>query len=249
MKTVIIDNEPTIVEGLKQMLKKYCPEVELIATASSVETGTHLLLALENVDLVFLDVELDDGKGMDVLKQLPHRDFQVIFITAYEKYAIDAFRFSAIEFLLKPFDPDDLIQALDKAKQQQRMEQLDVQISVLSDNLENISTQARKIIIKNQDNIHILQLQEILFLAAVGGYTKVHTHDGKSILSSKHLKYFEELMNNQGFLRVHHSYLVNMYHVSRFNRSDSILVLEKNQVPVSHRRREVLLSYLDQMEL
>lgn len=246
MKTVIIDNDAPVVEALEKMIQCYCPSVEIIATANSVESGYALLRSLKKVDLIFLDVELDDGTGMDLLQKLDERDFQVVFITAHEKYAVDAFRFSAVEFLLKPFDPDDLMLAIKKTKDRVKANFNELQLTVLAENMRNSYPRIHKIVIKNQDSIHIIPVQEILFFEADGGYTKIYAR-GKQILSSRHLKHYESLVRQLGFFRVHHSYLVNLHQITRFDRTESILIVDVYQVKVSYRRRDLLLFQLDQL--
>lgn len=245
MKTVIIDNEPRVLESLRQLLRLFCPEIELIGTASSVASGLELLADLEP-ELVFLDVELGDGQGMDLLRALGDRSFQLIFITAYEKYAVDAFRFSALEFLLKPIDPDDLVQAVSKARDQLDALAWQLKLSVLMENFQRVSHQERRMVVNDKESIHILQVKEVLFCEASGGYTFLHLNDGRKILASKNLKYFEELLLACGCYRVHHSFLVNLQYITRYDRADCILELKNGAtVPVSSRRKEALTEALN----
>lgn len=245
MKTVIIDNEPRVLESLRQLLRLFCPEIELIGTANSVASGLELLADLEP-ELVFLDVELGDGQGMDLLRALGDRSFQLIFITAYEKYAVDAFRFSALEFLLKPIDPDDLVQAVSKARDQLDALAWQLKLSVLMENFQRVSHQERRMVVNDKESIHILQVKEVLFCEASGGYTFLHLNDGRKILASKNLKYFEELLLACGCYRVHHSFLVNLQYITRYDRADCILELKNGAtVPVSSRRKEALTEALN----
>ena len=245
MKTVIIDNEPKVVEGLCQLIALFCPDIELIGTANSVASGISLL-SKQQADLVFLDVELGDGSGMDVLTGLKDRSFQLIFITAYEKYAVDAFRFSAIEFLLKPIDPDDLVQAVSKAQQQIDAQSWKLQLSVLMDNFERATLQERRIVINNKESIHIISVKDIMYCEASGGYTFLALQDKRKILASKNLKHFEELLLPCGFYRVHHSFLVNQEFISRYDRADCLLELKTGAtVPVSSRKKDTLTEVLN----
>lgn len=245
MKTVIIDNEPKVLQGLQQMIRIWCPEIELTGTANSVASGIELL-SRESADLVFLDVELGDGQGMDVLRALEDRSFQLIFITAYEKYAVDAFRFSAVEFLLKPIDPDDLVLAVQKAREQMDALSWQLKLAVLMENYERVSHQERRMVVNDKESIHIIQISNLLYGEASGGYTFLHLEDGRKILASKNLKYFEELLLPCGFHRVHHSYLVNLQHIIRYDRSDCILELKGGStVPVSNRKKEGLTEALN----
>lgn len=245
MKTVIIDNEPNVLESLRQLITLYCPEIELIGTANSVASGK-ALLARVRPELVFLDVELGDGQGMDLLQQLEDRSFQLIFITAYEKYAVDAFRFSAVEFLLKPIDPDDLLQAVAKAREQMDALAWQLKLSVLLENFQRVSHQERRMVVSDKESIHIIQVNEVLYCEASGGYTFLYLQDDRKILASKNLKYFDGLLLSCGFYRVHHSFLVNLQHITRYDRSDCILELKSGAtVPVSNRRKEALTEALN----
>ena len=245
MKAVIIDNEAGIIEGLSKMLQIYCPEVELVNTADSVESGMHLLMTTDP-DLVFLDVELDDGTGLELLGKLPSRDFQVIFITAYNKYAVDAFKFSALDYLLKPIDPDDLIVSVQKAKEHLEKEHLQIRLSVLLENMEQLSQQVKKIILKDAENVHLIPISDIIACEADGSYTRFFLQNQQEILVSKNLKEYEKLLKNYGFFRSHHSFLVNLNNVVRFDKTDGgVLVMKNDQrMPVSFRRREQLLGIL-----
>jgi two-component system LytT family response regulator len=245
MKTIIIDNEPKVLEGLCQLIRLFCPELEIIGTADSVRSGIDLLRR-QTPDLLFLDVELGDGAGMDVLNALTDRSFQLIFITAYEKYAVDAFRFSAVEFLLKPIDPDDLITAVSKAREQIDALSWKLQLSVLMENYDRLSHQERRMVINNKESIHIIQVKEIQYCEASGGYTFLHLGDDRKILASKNLKHFEELLLPCGFHRVHHSFLVNLQAISRYDRADCILELRNGAtVPVSSRKKDTLTEVLN----
>lgn len=245
MKTIIIDNEPKVLEGLCRLLERFCPELELIGTANSVRTGVELLQQ-HHPELLFLDVELGDGSGMDVLNAIEDRSFQLIFITAYQKYAVDAFRFSAIEFLLKPIDPDDLMTAVSKARQQLDALSWKLQLSVLMENYERLSHQERRMVINNKESTHIIQIREVLYCEASGGYTFLYFDNGRKLLASKNLKHFEELLLSCGFHRVHHSYLVNLQAISRYDRADCILELRNGAtVPVSSRKKDALTDVLN----
>lgn len=248
MKTLLIDNEPAILRGLRHMLGQLCPELEILGEAHGVQSGLELIRN-HPPDLVFLDVELDDGKAMDLLAQVQHRDFQVIFITAYGHYALDAFKFSAIDFLLKPIDPDELLHAVDKARDYWEKNHLQLRLSVLMENVASLSKEMKKIILRDQDNIHIVPIPDILYCQADGSYTRFFLADQNEIMVSKNLKEYEKLLKNYGFFRSHHSYLVNLHHVVRFDKQDGGTLILKNQegLPVSFRKRDQLFEILTQL--
>ncbi len=248
MKAVIVDNEHNIVDALQRLLAVYCPEVDIVGKAYSVREA-HRLLNRTKTDLLFLDIELDDGTGMDLLRRFGKYPFQVIFVTAYDQYAVEAFRFSAVDFLLKPVDPDDLVEAVRKAGDRRRQHGYEERLLTLEKNLRSVSARTRKLIINDKQHMHAFTLDEIFCLEAEGAYTHFHLQD-RSILSSKNLKHYERLLNDYDFERVHHSFLVNLVHMAQFEKNDSVLLLANGRrVPVSTRKREGLISRLRELGL
>ncbi len=248
MKTIIIENESQIRLGLKTLLETFCPEIDLLGEAEGVASGFKLIQQT-NPDLIFLDVEMDDGTGIDLLKLLPKRNFQVIFVTAYDKYAVEAFRFSAIDYLLKPVDPEDMVQAVAKAKKQMKNAAFEMQLATLSHNLDASSKSSQKLIVKESDTLHVLKISEIISCEAAGSYTTFHLSNDTSILVSKNLKEYQKLLESHGFLRIHHSHLVNLDQIVRYEKSGGGKVFLTNQqsLPVSFRRREELLKNLSEL--
>ena len=242
LSAVIIDDEKSIVEGLLKMLDWYCPQVAVLDTADGIAAGIPLLDRLQP-DLLFLDIHLKDGTGIDLLRQLSDRKCQVIFITAYDGYAIEAFKFSAVDYLLKPIDPDDLVAAVQRARQVINKEDVHIRLNTLMDNMRQLSEPVRKIVLKDTDSIHVVNVADILYCQADGCYTSFAFPDGRVILSSKNLKTFENMLQAAGFFRCHHSFLVNLKHIQRFDKADGgQLVLSGDRlVPVSKRKREKLI--------
>ena len=248
MKAVIVDNEHNIVEAVQRLLAVYCPQVQVVGRAHSVAEASRLLKRIKT-DILFLDIELDDGTGMDLLRRLGKYTFQLVFITAYDQYAVEAFRFSALDFLLKPIDPDDLVEAVRKAADRSRQYNYEQRLLTLEKNLRSVSARTRKLIINDKQHMHAFTLDEIFCLEAEGAYTHFHLQD-RSILSSKNLKHYERLLNDYDFERVHHSFLVNLVHMAQFEKNDSVLVLANGRrVPVSTRKREGLISRLRELGL
>lgn len=248
MRAIIIDNESAIVTGLKKMLDLFCSEVSIVGVADGVSNGLELI-ANTQPDLVFLDVEMGDGTGMDLLKKVGARSFQVIFITAYDHYAIDAFRFSAVDFLLKPIDPEELMRAVKKVQDLHQKNQLQTQLEVLLANLSTTTQADKKIVLKDAESIHVLRIEEIIRCGAEGSYTRFSLSDGREILVSRNLKEYEKLLDSFGFFRAHHSHLVNLQHIRRFDKSDggTIVMTDKSSLPVSSRRKEALLKHLSRL--
>ncbi len=245
MRSVIVDNEPNIIAGLQRLLQQYCPGIEVIGTAEDLNSGKRII-ERERPDLLFLDIELGHHTGMDLLKQLHYKDFQLIFITAYDKYAVEAFKFSAIDYLLKPIDPDDLTDAVNRCREQFFRNNDLVRLNVLVENLQHLSTKPQKIVITDRENVFALDLENILYLQADGAYTRLFTNMQEgSIFASKNLKHFETLLQDAGFYRVHHSYLANLLHMKRFDKLESILEFTNDkQIPVSSRRKDGLMQLI-----
>lgn len=251
MKVLLIDNDTSIRDGLRILLVKYCPQIKEIEEADGVESG---VLAIENLkpQLVFLDVEMDDGTGFDLIQKLGNYDFQLVFITAYNKYAVDAFRYSAIDFLLKPIDPLELVVSVNKATAQLNNKELEQQVKILKESLiqkNKPQDQERKIALNDGNVIHYIRLSEIIYCKADGAYTQFILSNSKKIMVSKLLKEYEELFSEYNFLRTHHSFLINANRIVKFEKADGgILLLDEQQsVLVSARKKELVLEVLGRL--
>ena len=245
MRAVIIDNEPPMIRTLSGLLEMYCPDVTLVGTADGVATGEKLILEV-NPDVIFLDVEMGDGTGLDLVERLNFRKLHVIFVTAHDKYAINAFRYSAIDFLLKPVDPEDLMNALKKFQQAKKVMDLEQQVSVLTDHLRGGTARQKKIVLSDYESMHLVRVDEILWCVAEGSYTRFKLFDGQEIMVSKNLKSYEDILSTDDFVRIHNSYLVNINHIKRFERSEGGLVIMNNggTLPVSVRKKDALMNIL-----
>lgn len=248
MKVLVIDNEINIREGVVSLIQNFCEGTSEIHEADGVQTGLDKIEAI-TPDVVFLDVELDDGTGMDLLLQLPEIDFHLIFITAHNKYAIDAFKFSAIDFLLKPIEPDELIIAFNKVKQQYKNKYLSNQLQVMQESLHKITSREKKIVLKDSNSIYFINVNDIIRCESSGQYTEFYTDDSKRIVISKSLKEYETLLEPFGFIRPHHSHLININKIKRFDKvNGGSLVMETlEEIPVSHRKKAQILQFLDNL--
>ena len=169
IRCVIIDDEKPFINTLRAILQRV-DDLMVIGEARGVESGVKLIHELEP-ELVFLDIQMSDGTGFDLLKQLDRRDFRVIFITAHDHFAIEAFKFSALDYILKPIISDELYQAIDKVRKSIEKDRINLQLSVLMDNLNEISRDRKRIILREAETLHIIQLDEILWCEADGSYT------------------------------------------------------------------------------
>ena len=222
--------------------------MEDLQEASGVASGLNAIETYQP-DIVFLDVEMDDGTGLDLLRKLGNYNFQLIFITAHNKYAVDAFKFSAIDFLLKPIDADDLMTSVGKALRQLKNRDLKEQILVLNESMNKISMEHKKIVLKDKDSIYFVKVNDIIRCHAEGPYTEFFITAGQRITISKNLKEYEEMLEPFGFIRAHHSHLINIRKITRFDKTDGCtLIMENNdEVPVSQRKKEHLLEIIRQI--
>jgi len=225
IRAVIIDDEQPAREVIDNYLREYCPDVEVVAKASSVSTGYNAIRKT-SPDLVFLDIEMPDGKGFDLLNRFESIDFKIIFVTAYSEYAIRAFRFSAVDYLLKPLKIDELIDAVDKVRKEGRSGLSSEIVSSLLSNLREGTSRQSTLIIPNIKGFEVLRVPDIIMCQADGYCTNFHITGQRKVVSSKNLKHFDGLLEDQNFLRVHHSYLVNLGHITGYTRQGEILLTE-----------------------
>lgn len=248
LRTVIIDDEYHIRDTLNNMLEMNCPDdVRVVGHATGVVSGIAAIKELQP-DLVLLDIQMKDGTGFDLLHRLPAINFKVIFITAYDRYAVQAFRFSAVDYLLKPVNPEQLKEAVLRAGKLIR-EHFDRQMKVLEENLNSVSNKNKKIILRTNESIHLLDVGNIIYCDSDSSYTTVHTVGGEHIIVSRTLKEYEEMLAECGFYRVHKSYLINLFHVKRFDRMDGgfIVLTDGFKIPVASRKRDEMLGLLEKM--
>jgi two-component system LytT family response regulator len=246
-RVLVIDDEEHMRDTLVKLLAKHCPQVNVIGTSDGVKNGIKAIRDL-NPDIVLLDIQMPDGTGFDLLANFIPVDFKVIFVTAYDTYALQAFRFSAVDYLLKPVNPELLTEAVTRAGQMVQ-EHFNMQVQALEENLKSISSQHKKIIIKTTENIHLLDIKNIISCESDSSYTSIHTTDGDHILVSKTLKEYDELLAGCGFYRVHKSHLINLVHIKRFERQDggSIVLTNDLKVPVASRKRDEMIELLERM--
>lgn len=247
LKTVIIDDEPHIRDTLLRMIKLHCPQIHVSGAADGVKSGIKLIEE-KKPDLVLLDIEMGDGTGFDLLEYFGDIDFKVIFVTAYEEYVMEAFRFSAVDYILKPVSPDKLEEAVERANHIVQ-KSFRVQLKTLEENLNPENRQQRKIILKTQENIYLIKLSDIVYCVSDGNYTTFHILGQKPVLVSKTLKEFDNMLSDHGFFRVHRSYLINLQHINRFDKHDGgyVILADDHKVPVASRSKDRLLELFDEL--
>jgi two-component system, LytTR family, response regulator len=246
MKLLITDNEIHIRSAVKELLLAFCPQITEIAEASGVKEGLAMIKSYQP-DILLLDVEMDDGTGFDLMRQVTDPQFQLIFITAHNKYAVDAFKFSAIDYLLKPVDPDELSKAIGRAMANHRNADFADQLAVLMDTLSSKMDTNKRLVLKDSGTTYFIKIADILYCEADGPYTRFYVSPDKSITVCHNLKEYENILEPLGFLRTHHSYLVNPHKIISYDRKDTgSLMLEGNhQVPLSQRKKDQILHALE----
>ncbi len=237
MNAMIIDDEPAVCDSLTQMLHFYCPELQLMNPAHSVGEAIESLTRIQP-DLLFLDIEMPDGTGFDLLRQLPHYNQKVVFFTAHEEYAIDAVRVQPLDYLLKPVDPRQLLDVVERARELITREKQELEAPFAPKNF--------KIVLRKEDAVHVLEAEQILHCRAEGNYTWFFTADGQEILVSKTMKSFEEQLLQTGFFKVHRSHILNLRAVRCFEKRDGGVVRLCNgaEIPVASRKRDSFLKAL-----
>lgn len=248
LKAVLIDDEDNSRETLKGKLDLFCPEVEIVGEATNVAEGIELLTA-QKPDILFLDIQLSGESGFDILEAIKEEadiNPEIIFITAHDEFAVRAIKFSALDYLLKPIDPEELVKSIRKAEDQRGLPKNSTNLNVLVENIRQASDSPKKIVIPTSDGMHVIKISEIIRLESSSNYTTFFIKDQKSLLASKTLKEFDNMLTNYNFHRIHKSHLVNMNYLKRYVQTDGgYLILEDgSRIPVANRKKEQLLSTL-----
>ncbi|MCB0643549.1 MAG: response regulator transcription factor [Phaeodactylibacter sp.] len=248
LRTIIVEDEKHNRETLKNLLAEFCPEIELVGMAANVEEGVQLIRA-EQPDLLFLDIELQTATGFDLLQQVEHLTFDVIFTTAFDQYAIQAIKFSSLDYLLKPIDIDELQQAVQKAVRKNEADLGKAQLELLLSNLNRQQTGQKRICLSTSDGLEFLHVQDIMYCEANGSYTNFVLKEGRKLVVSKHLKGYENLLDGAPFMRVHNKYLINLEEVQRFVKSEGGYILMKNgdHVSISPKKRDEFMERMEQL--
>ncbi|MDX1444803.1 LytTR family DNA-binding domain-containing protein [Lishizhenia sp.] len=240
MKAVIIDDMEAARTALKADLESYCPEIEIIGEAQGVVSGAKLIKDV-SPELVFLDVQMPDGSGFDLLEILPQLDFDVIFTTASDAYALKAFKVSAVDYLMKPIDPDDLMEAVKRAKDQNNSSE---RLSLLKENMQG----SKKIALNTLEKIQIVNIEDIIRCESSVNYTTFYFMDGTKLLVTKTLKEFDKMLSEYNFFRVHQSHLINTEFIKEFLKTNGELVMKDGtKVPVSTRKKAQVMEMLNNL--
>lgn len=244
IRAIIIDDEHYCVEVLSTLLKKYCPEVTVSATCSSGEEGLKAIHEYQP-DLVFLDVEMPRMNGFQLLESLPEINFDLVFTTSYDQYAIKAIRFSALDYLLKPIDREELQKAVNKAGKRQSGS-INQQLQLLLQKINQPATRVNKVAMPTMEGLQMINVADIISCASDSNYTILHLKDKQKLVVSRTLKEIEEILEEHSFIRVHHSYMVNLNEVTKYIRGEGgyLVMSDGSHIDVSRSRKDSVVKRL-----
>jgi len=244
-KILIIDDENRTRKLIAKMIDSFGFDVETIPEGENVESAINAIKKY-NPDIVFLDIQMPDGTGFDVLASLPDKNFEVIFITAHEEFAIKAIKFSALDYLLKPVDTNELKTALERALKTINLNQFDnLKFDALKTNIQ--PSEKRRLVLKTQESVYVVELDQIIRCEADRNYTSFFLKENKRILVSRTLKEYEILLSNHNFLRVQQSHLVNIQYVDRYDKKNggAVVMKDGSEVPLSPAKRDLFFQRLE----
>lgn len=249
IRTILVDDEPRGLSALKKLLELNCPEVKVIHECQDAHSAIENILALEP-QLVFLDIAMPEKNGFDLLNELSPVRFEIIFVTAHNEYTIQAFKYSAVDYLLKPVDEDLMIEAVKRAGQRIAARASTHQVETLLYNLHRVQTPAEmKLCIPEMKGFQVIQLADVIYCESESSYTIFHLVNGRTLTASKSIIEYELLLENSGFCRIHKSFLVNLHHIKEYIRGEggSVLLTNDLTIEVSRRKKEIFISRMKEL--
>src|ERR1700761_1275668 len=249
IKTILVDDEPRGLSALKRLLELYCPEVKIVGECQDTRSAMEAIAVLEP-ELVFLDVAMPDKNGFDLLNELSPVHFEVIFVTAHNEYTIQAFKYSAVDYLLKPVEEDLLIEAVRRAGQRISNKASAHQVETFLYNLHNVQNPAEmKLCIPDMKGFRVVELSDVVYCESESSYTIFYLLNGQRITASKSIMEYELLLEHSGFCRVHKSFLVNLHHIKEYIRGEggSVVLTNDQTIEVSRRKKEVFMSKMKEL--
>ena len=244
IRAIIVDDEPYCCDTLETMLEKYCPEIQFVAVCHSGEEAI-TVIGQQKPDLVFLDIEMPRMNGFDMLQKIGAINFEIIFTTSFDQYALRAIRFSALDYLLKPIDKEDLQAAVQKVIQRNQ-KPITQQLQLLMQKLQQPTNPINKIALPTMEGLQMVPVESILYCESDSNYTTFHLKDKQKIIVSRTLKEMEEMLEEYSFARVHSSYLVNLHEVNKYIKGEGgyVVLNDGSTVNVSASRKKLLLAKL-----
>ena len=247
LTAIIIDDETNSRNALRQKITKHCNNVMIIADCENGEEGIEKI-ETQKPDIIFLDIEMPRMNGFTMLQQIKNKNFEVIFITAYDHYAIKAIKFSALDYLLKPVEVEDLKAAIEKVTQKRKQVDGNKRVELLVQNFLEEKTAHQRIAISSMEGLQFVTTDNIIYLEANSNYTSFYLADNRKITATKTLKDFEEILPASMFIRIHHSYLINKNGIEKYIKGEGGQVVMKNGVTldVARRKKEEFMKAIDQ---
>ena len=246
LTAILIDDESSSRNSLRHKLNNHCQGITVVAECENGEEGIKAIQRLKP-DIVFLDVEMPRMNGFVMLQQLQDRNFELIFTTAYDHYAIRAIRFSALDYLVKPIEIKSLTEAVEKAKEKKQTGSPNQRIEILLYNLIDEKNVHKRIAIPSLEGLQFIEVGDIIYLEAESNYTFIYLQTGVKLTVSKTLKDFEELLPSHNFIRIHHSYIINKNHIRKYLKGDGGQVLMSNEklLDVARRKKEEFMRAME----
>lgn len=244
IRSILVDDEPRGLSSMEKLLEMNCPEVDIVATCNSVDSAIEKIEQLDP-DLIFLDIAMPVKNGFDLLKEIKDPHFEVIFVTAYNQFMIEAFHFSAVDYLVKPVDDELLINAVGRAKKRIAEKTGSKNIDALLHNLQQRnSPNNMKLCLPSMKGFQVVSLNDILYAESHGNYTNFHFTDQPTVCTSRSIHEYEELLAELGFVRIHKSCIINLSHVKEYLRGDggTVILSNGNQVEVARRKKDLLIA-------
>jgi two-component system LytT family response regulator len=243
IRVIIVDDDTKSVESLELLINKYCPAFEIVGTAYCVQEGIEEVKML-NPDILFLDVEMPDGSGFDLLQKINKRNFDVVFVTAHNKYAINAIKHSALDYLLKPFDIQEFLETVEKIKRNGSTKSMNYDVL-----LENLSHPLpKKLVISSSKGYEYIPVEKIIRLESERSYARIFLTNGRKIMVSKCLNDYQNMLNADVFFRVHNSHLINLNHVVMYVRTDGgyVQMIDESKIPISRSKKDLFINTMQQ---
>jgi two-component system LytT family response regulator len=247
IRTLVVADGTKLLGRITQLIAERCPHLEFAGSADGIKTGVALANEQEP-DLLVLDTRLSDGSGFELLRQFDKPDFKIIFISSRIDHAVNAIKFGAIDYLLKPLDDEELTLAVNKAVETIRFEE-SLHQKALGKSLDKLD-RSEQLVLKSGDQVHMINIPDIIRIEAYSNYSTFHIKDGRQIVMTKSLKEYEESMLNHGFHRIHKSHIFNIKQMSYFDKADGgyVVMSDGSRVPVASRKREMLFELFDKVK-
>ena len=249
VNAIIIDDESHARQSIRKILELQFNEIDIQGEAGNITEAVHLI-DKNKPQLIFLDIDLPDGTGFDILRKINYKQFKIIFITAHQEYAIQAIKFSAFDYILKPLNPLELIQSVKKVLSEKLiLGSFENKLEAFFTNFNHTTPEQKRIVLKTSDKIHVVDIKNIIRFQSDNSYCTIYINSGNKIVVSKSIKSYEEMLTSMGFMRIHQSHLINCNYINYYEKQygGTLVMSDKSNIPVSNQKKPVLFTYLDSL--